>query len=256
MCLAVFALNAHPEWPLILVANRDEFHQRPTAPLSVWPDQPLLAGRDLRAGGSWMGLGDNHRFALVTNHRDLHRAEPEQPLSRGQLVTDFINSAQPAGEFCRQLRPEQYAGFNLLLRDPHGWYHYSNVSDRCQPLSSGVYGLSNALLNTPWPKTRLAQARLQQALAANQLAPEQLLHLLHQRRPAADDQLPTTGLPLERERLLSSCFIVSEDYGTRASTLMMQHRSGKLLLIEESYARSGEISGRRRFVLQRPALVS
>ncbi len=255
MCLTVFALNAHPDWPLILVANRDEFHARPTQPLSVWPDLPILGGRDLRAGGSWMGLGDNNRFALVTNHRNLRRPVPQQARSRGNLVNDFLGSAMPAPRFCNELEASRYAGFNLLLRDEHGWFHYSNVTDRCQPLQQGLFGLSNALLNTPWPKTLLARARLQQALAQNRLTPDRLLHLLHEQSRPADPQLPDTGLPLERERLLSPCFIVSEDYGTRASTLMMQHRSGRLLLLEESYDAKAQIQGRRRFLLDRPLLV-
>ncbi len=255
MCLAVFALNAHPDWPLILVANRDEFHQRPTRPMSIWPDLPILGGRDLRAGGSWMGLGDNHRFALVTNHRDLRRPAPEETQSRGHLVNDFLNSSTPASAFCAELDAARFAGFNLLLRDEHGWYHYSNITGRCQALRQGLFGLSNALLDTPWPKTLRARARLQQALAQNRMNPENLLPLLHERKRPGDHRLPDTGLPLARERLLSSCFIVSEEYGTRASTLMMQHRSGRLLLLEESYDARALPTGRRRFLLDRPLLV-
>ncbi|GAA0789975.1 NRDE family protein [Marinobacterium sediminicola] len=255
MCLAVFALNAHPDWPLILIANRDEFHARPTRPLSVWPDLPILGGRDLRAGGSWMGLGDNNRFAMVTNHRNLRRPVPQQAQSRGQLVNDFLNSSTPADKFCAELDASRFAGFNLLLRDEQGWFHYSNVTDRCSPLHQGVFGLSNALLNTPWPKTLLARARLQQALAQNRLEPDRLLRLLHELSRPADARLPDTGLPLERERLLSSCFIVSEDYGTRGSTLMLQHRRGRLLMLEESYDAKAQPTGRRQFVLDRAPLV-
>ncbi|MBA4501607.1 NRDE family protein [Marinobacterium marinum] len=256
MCLAVFALNAHPDWPVILVANRDEQHARPTMPLGIWPDRPILGGRDLQAGGSWMGLGNNNRFALVTNHRNLRRPVPEQPRSRGNLVTDFIDSSLTAPDFCTRLEDARYAGFNLLMRDDHSWYSYSNVQQHCRPLQQGIYGLSNALLNTPWPKTLQARARLQQALARNQLNPEHLLHLLHERRQADDGQLPDTGLTTERERLLSSCFIVSDTYGTRVSTLLMQHRSGRLLFMEESYDAAAHPCGRRRFLLDRPGLAS
>ncbi|MBV0933997.1 NRDE family protein [Marinobacterium weihaiense] len=255
MCLTAFALDAHPDWPLILVANRDEFHARPAAPLGIWPDQPILGGRDLQAGGSWMGLGDNQRFALITNHRDLRRPVPEQARSRGHLVTDFIHSELSATAFCQRLDPAAYAGFNLLLREAEGWYHYSNVSDHCRRLTPGIHGLSNALLDTPWPKTLKARAQLQQALAQGQLQPEQLLHLLHDPRPAADTQLPDTGLPRQRERLLSSCFIVSEAYGTRASSLLLQHRSGTLVFMEESYDAQGRAIGRRSYRQQRPLLV-
>ena len=254
MCLATLALNAHPDWPLILVGNRDEFHARPAAPMSHWFDQPILGGRDLEAGGSWMGLGDNNRFALVTNHRDLRRAKPDNARSRGNLVTDFIHSPLDARHFCAALEADSYAGFNLLLRDHTGWYHYSNISRRCQPLNQGLYGLSNALLDTPWPKTLLARTRLQQQLAQGLPQPEQLLRLLHDRSRPEDQRLPDTGLSLERERLLSSCFIVSADYGTRASSLILQHRSGRLLLLEESYNPDASISGRRRYRLNRPLL--
>lgn len=255
MCLATFALNAHPDWPLILVGNRDEFHARPTAALSVWPDQPLLGGRDLEAGGSWMALGDNNRFVLVTNHRNLRLPKPENARSRGNLVADFINSSLAAPDFCNQLEARDYAGFNLLLRDTTGWYHYSNISQRCQRLGAGVFGLSNALLDTPWPKTLRARARLQQQLAQGLPQPETLLHLLHENSRPKDAYLPDTGLSLERERLLSSCFIQSADYGTRASSLLLQHRSGRLLFVEESYTADASVSGRRRYQLQRPLLV-
>lgn len=255
MCLTAFALDAHPDWPLILIANRDEFHARPTSPMSVWPDQPILGGRDLRAGGSWMALGDNNRFALITNHRNLHQPTPEAVRSRGALVTDFIQASQPAPVFCDVLNDRAHAGFNLLLRDDSGWYHYSNITHRCSPLGRGVYGLSNALLDTPWPKTLLARARLQQQLSSGDLSPERLLRLLHDDSQPADTLLPDTGLTLGRERLLSSCFIVSDDYGTRASTLMLQHSSGRLLLLEESYDATARTTGLRRFALDRPSLV-
>ncbi len=255
MCLATFALNAHPDWPLILVGNRDEFHARPTAALSPWRDTPILGGRDLEAGGSWMGLGENNRFVLVTNYRDLRLPKPEQARSRGNLVADFIQSPQTAPTFCAELRPSEYAGFNLLLRDHSGWYHYSNISRRCTRLGTGVFGLSNALLDTPWPKTLKARSLLEQQLAQGLPAPESLLHLLHNTERPEDDRLPDTGLSLERERLLSSCFIESSDYGTRASSLLLQHRSGRLIFMEESYNADAEVTGRRRYQLQRALLV-
>lgn len=255
MCLATFALNAHPDWPLILIGNRDEFHARATAALGVWPDAPILGGRDLEAGGSWMGLGDNHRFVLVTNYRDLRLSKPAQPRSRGNLVADFIHSPVTAPAFCAELCPDDYAGFNLLLRDNSGWYHYSNINRQCTRLGAGVFGLSNALLDSPWPKTLKARSLLVQQLAQGLPAPEQLLHLLHNGERPLDAQLPDTGLSLERERLLSSCFIQSPDYGTRASSLLLQHRSGRLIFMEESYNADAEVIGRRRYQLQRPLLV-
>lgn len=254
MCLLSFAVNADPEWPLILVTNRDEFHARPTRALSVWPDQPILGGRDLQAGGSWMALGDNNRFALVTNHRDTRRSVPEDTPSRGSLVTEFIHSALPAIDFCHSLTAAR-AGFNLLLADGQGLWHYSNISGHCQLITSGVHALSNALLDTPWPKTLRARSALTRAIQTGALMPDRLLHLLHDEYRPDDDELPDTGLPLERERLLSSCFIRSPNYGTRASSLLLQHRSGRLLLLEESYDSLGTVINRRRYSLDRSLLV-
>lgn len=254
MCLLSIAVNQDPEWPLILVANRDEFHARPSAPLAPWPDQPILGGRDLTAGGSWMALGNNNRFALVTNYRNARQSPPPDAPSRGELVTSFINSSLSAPAFCRQLDTPR-AGFNLLLMDGVGLWHYSNIDARCRPIGSGVHALSNALLNTPWPKTLRARHALGQALAERELTPHRLLQLLHDEHRPADHALPDTGITLSRERLLSACFIRSADYGTRASSLLLQHRSGRLLFMEEGYDPDGKAVSLRRYSLDRPRLI-
>jgi uncharacterized protein with NRDE domain len=254
VCLLSIAVNQDPEWPLILVANRDEFHARPSAPLAPWPDQPILGGRDLTAGGSWMALGNNNRFALVTNYRNARQSPPPDAPSRGELVTSFINSSLAAPAFCRQLDTPR-AGFNLLLMDGAGLWHYSNIDARCRPIGSGVHALSNALLNTPWPKTLRARHALGQALAERELTPHRLLQLLHDEHRPADHALPDTGITLSRERLLSACFIRSADYGTRASSLLLQHRSGRLLFMEEGYDPDGKAVSLRRYSLDRPRLI-
>lgn len=254
MCLLTIAVNADPEWPLLLVANRDEFHARPTAPVAPWPDLPILGGRDLQAGGSWMALGNNNRFALVTNHRDARRQPPEGAPSRGTLVTEFILSQQSAQDFCQSLTAAR-AGFNLLLADGKGLWHYSNVNGLCQPVMPGIHALSNALLDTPWPKALRARAALARAIDNRELSETQLLRLLHDEHRPSDEALPDTGIRLERERLLSSCFIRSSDYGTRASTLLLQHRSGRMLFLEEGYDRDGRALSLRRYSLDRPLLV-
>lgn len=254
MCLLSIAVNANPEWPLVLVANRDEFHARPTAPLMPWRDLPILGGRDLKAGGSWMALGQNNRFALVTNYRDARRPTPHNAPSRGTLVTEFIQSGLGAEAFCHTLTAQR-AGFNLLLADGSGLWHYSNISGRCVPIHDGVHALSNALLDTPWPKTLRARDALAHALKHGVRSETALLHLLHDEQRPDDSALPATGIPLERERLLSSCFIRSADYGTRASSLLLQHRSGRLLLMEEGYDCNGNAISLRRYRLDRPLLV-
>ena len=254
MCLLSVAVNADPEWPLILVANRDEFHARPTAPLMPWPDQPVLGGRDLQAGGSWMALGDNNRFALVTNYRDVRRPSPPEAPSRGGLVTEFIHSPLSAVHFCHRLTTPR-AGFNLLLADGKGLWHYNNVSGHCQPVSRGIHTLGNAFLDTPWPKAQRAHQVLDTAIRNRMFREEHLLRLLHDEWRPDDRELPDTGLSIERERLLSSCFIRSPDYGTRASSLLMQHRSGRLVFLEESYGPKGQPVNWRRYHLHRPPLI-
>jgi len=254
MCLLSVAVHADPEWPLILVANRDEFHARPTAPLMPWPDQPILGGRDLQAGGSWMALGNNNRFALVTNYRDLRRPPPPEAPSRGSLVTEFIHSPLSAVQFCHRLTTPR-AGFNLLLADGKGLWHYNNVSAHCQRVGPGIHTLGNAFLDTPWPKARRAHLALESAIRDRCFEEDYLLRLLHDEWRPDDQDLPDTGLPLAQERLLSACFIRSPDYGTRASSLLMQHCSGRLLLMEESYNPAGEAVSRRRYQLYRPPLI-
>ncbi|TCK06020.1 NRDE family protein [Marinobacterium mangrovicola] len=240
MCLIVFALNTDPEWPFVLLANRDEFHQRPTRSLHFWPDAPIIAGRDLLAQGSWMGFSRDGRFAALTNFRD--GREPAQPgASRGQLVTDFLCGVGPASE--HQPSTQVRSGYNLLCADETGFYYASNRGGKAQQLGSGIHALSNALLDTPWPKTLHIRHALEAAIGAGKNDPQQLLELLHDDTRAGDDQLPDTGIPLDKERLLSSCFIHSEDYGTRASTLIMQNSAGDTRIIERRYGRQGEQSG-------------
>ncbi|WP_188751743.1 NRDE family protein [Marinobacterium zhoushanense] len=236
MCLIVIALNQHPDWPLLLVANRDEFHSRPTQALGFWPDAPIIAGRDLQAGGTWMGLSRNGRFAAVTNYRD-GRERQLGGASRGQLVTDFLLSASPAERY----RPpeEVTTGYNLIRGDRDGLFYSGNRGGRLERLGSGIHTLSNALLTSEWPKTRRARQAMQQTLSDPSLDAVQLLEVLNDDTPAKDDQLPDTGIPQEKERLLSSCLIRSGNYGTRATTVLMQARNGLTRIVERRFDRSG-----------------
>lgn len=251
MCLIAFAINSHPDWPFLLLANRDEFHHRPTRSLHFWPDAPIIAGRDLRALGSWMGFSQDGRFAALTNFRD--GREPAQGgASRGQLVTDFLHSDKPASEH----RPstDVRAGYNLIWGDKEGLYYGSNRGGEVRRLNTGIHTLSNALLDTPWPKTCRARLALETAIGSGQCEPQQLMRLLHDDTPACDEQLPDTGIALDKERLLSSCFIHSEDYGTRASTLVMQNATGDTRIIERRFGRSGEQTGETDLSLKLPPL--
>ena len=243
MCLIVFAWRPEHSTPLLLAANRDEFYARPTLPLAAWEEAPgVLAGRDLEAGGTWLGLGPEGRFAALTNIRD-----PGQPLgrrSRGDLVAQFLTSGMPMDDYLREVRGRsaEYSGFNLLIGTfaagarPRLAYLNSREGE-IVALPAGVYGLSNAAIDTPWPKLRKAREGLAQALAEPQDAG--LLGVLADPEPAADSELPETGVGLATERLLSSVFIASPSYGTRASTVVTLKADGQLRITERSFGPYG-----------------
>jgi uncharacterized protein with NRDE domain len=237
MCLILLAHDAHPRHRLVVAANRDEFYERPTAPAAWWPDAPeVLAGRDLRGGGTWMGVTRGGRFAAVTNFRDTAPAAPDAP-SRGHLVGGFLRGADAPDAYLRALAPRagEYAGFNLLVGEGEELRYFGNRGGAERTLAPGVYGLSNALLDTPWPKVERGKAGLAAALAGGgDIDPEALFGVLWDAEPAPDGRLPDTGVGLERERMLSSPFIRSPEYGTRASTVLLVGRDGRVRLVERT----------------------
>lgn len=238
MCLIVVGWHVHPDYPLVVAANRDEFHARPTAAAARWADAPQVgAGRDLEAGGTWLGIAPGGRFAAVTNVR-----EPGQPpgqYSRGALTADFLRSTVRAADYAAGIDGQAYAGFNLLLGDGQALWYLSNRDGPPRALPPGIYGLSNRSLDTPWPK--LVQARTAFAEALRSLPDEAACFALLADRSTVDDaDLPSTGVPLAWERLLSAIFVCSERYGTRASTLVLQETTGHSTLIERSFDASGK----------------
>ncbi|KIH77786.1 Uncharacterized conserved protein, contains NRDE domain [Geoalkalibacter ferrihydriticus] len=239
MCLIVLAIDSRPDLPLILAANRDEFYRRPTAAAEFWDDDPqILAGRDLQAGGTWLGVTRAGRWAAVTNVRNPQDMKPGRR-SRGRLVRDFLRGTLAPGCFLRKLAPEaaSFPGFNLLLGSAAQAWYFSNRNS-CAPrrLEEGIYGLSNARLDTPWPKVRGARADLEALLAAQRPpAAVDLFALLADERRPADHELPDTGVGLDWERTLGSRFIRSADYGTRCSTLLRLDRDGFLDFRERSF---------------------
>jgi uncharacterized protein with NRDE domain len=242
MCLIVVAWEAHPALRLVVAANRDEAYARPAAPAGWWADAPdLLAGRDLREGGTWMGITRAGRFAAVTNFRDPGFAQLPNAPSRGALVTDFLRGGADAEAYARELsaRMAAYNGFNLLVGDAGGLFYLSNRAEGVRRLEPGVYGLSNHLLDTPWPKVVRARQAMADALAgASGEAADGwesgLWEMLGNRVVAADDDLPDTGVGTEFERLLSPPFIRSDAYGTRASTVLTIAADGNVRLAERS----------------------
>lgn len=246
MCLIVFGYRVHPDWELVIAANRDEYHDRPTAPASAWERaSEVFGGRDLSQGGSWFAVSKRGRMACVTNVRDTILRDPAAP-SRGTLVSAFVRGADPAETFSRDLaaRAGAFAGFNLLLWDATGLRHLTNRPQwACREVPPGVHALSNADLDTPWPKAVKARRALEAWLASGGEATP-LLEAMADRRPAPDADLPDTGVGLELERLLSPAFIVSPGYGTRSTTLAFLGRDGSAHVTEQRFDPSGASSGR------------
>ncbi|HEX8274128.1 MAG TPA: NRDE family protein [Longimicrobiaceae bacterium] len=236
MCLILLAHEAHPRYRLVVAANRDEAYARPTAPAAWWADAPgVLAGRDLLGGGTWMGISRGGRFAAVTNFRETAAPPPDAP-TRGRLVGDFLRGAEAPDAYLRALaaRAGEYAGFNLLVGDGGGLRWFSNRGGAAQAVEPGIHGLSNALLDTPWPKVDRGRDGLAAALLRDDVDPEALFRVLRDAEPAPDEHLPDTGVGLERERVLSSPFIRSPEYGTRASTVLLVGRDGQVRFVERT----------------------
>jgi uncharacterized protein with NRDE domain len=221
MCLILIAWHGNAKYPCVIAANRDEFYSRPTAAAHWWDTEPpILAGKDLVAGGTWLGMTRSGRFAALTNYRDSQPRREPAP-SRGTLVTSILKSTSNIDESLAYLRDvgASYSGFNLIFCDGERLAVYESVRGTGRELSAGIYGLSNHLLDTPWPKVEHAKSRLSKALSdLSDSGPA--LALLRDDTPAPDDQLPRTGVSLQWERLLSSAFVRAPDYGTRCSTLV------------------------------------
>ncbi len=243
MCLILFAYGIHPEYPLLVAANRDEFYDRPSAVAHRWEDAShVIAGRDLLKLGTWLGISEQGRFAGLTNYRDpLELSEGKR--SRGELVADFLTGSDSPGAYMDQIhaRAQEYPGYNLLFGDLHELYYYSNISQQPQRLKPGIYGVSNHLLNTSWPKVEQGKDGLRQLLELPlaqdiELLSDRLFTLLQLADRPADELLPSTGISLEWERELSSIFIRSEQsrYGTRSSTVVMMN-ADEIIFRERTY---------------------
>ncbi len=253
MCLILFSYKQHPHYRLILAANRDEFYDRPTAEVHFWEDDSnILAGKDLQEGGTWLGVTRTGRFAAITNYRD-PSLRKDQAVSRGFLVSDYLRSDVHAQSYIERIRGAigSYNDFNLLLGDPENIYYLSSHPSRSQVLTEGAYGLSNHLLNTPWPKIEKGATALTETIAdPGGFTVEELLEILSDDTRPEDQNLPDTGVGLEWERILGPIFIKSDVYGTRSSTILLIDYSGRITLVERSHDPGGSGNGEdRRFEL-------
>ncbi|MEQ9299670.1 MAG: NRDE family protein [Cyclobacteriaceae bacterium] len=242
MCLITFAWQCHKEYPLVVLANRDEFYKRPTQPADYWEDHPhILAGRDLEAGGTWMGVSSRGRWAALTNYRDPQSILTNAP-SRGELTSNFLSSDLSIKEYLSSIKHsgKVYNGFNLLVGDAKELGYYNNIDHEILSVQPGVHGLSNGLLNTAWPKVENARHKLEQSLKADQLYMDGLAHQMLDQQLADDDELPSTGVPYEWEKALSAMFISSPEYGTSITTVLRLNNAGIIDFTEHTHAVNGK----------------
>ena len=237
MCLILLAYKSHKQYPFILAANRDEFYNRPALPVGYWQDNPsILGGRDLEEMGTWLGITRNGRFAAITNYRDPSRLRTDVR-SRGEVVSNFLNGTDGPQEYLDRIKGKReiYNGFNLIVGDVTDCFCYSNVTNTVEKIKPGVHGLSNHLLNTPWPKVIRGKEKLEQTVEDKNFPDkERLFEILADSQKAKDQELPNTGVGIQRERMMSPIFIESPDYGTRSSTVLLINNKNRVLFIERS----------------------
>jgi uncharacterized protein with NRDE domain len=251
MCLILISWRTHEPYRLVVAANRDEFHVRPSAAAEYWKAQPnVLAGRDLVAGGTWLGVSTTGHWAAVTNFRN-PAEEHARENSRGLLVADYLTRPRSAASYVGEIseKGKEYGGFNLFVGDDSTLWYATNRGGGAEPVEPGVHGLSNHLLDTPWPKVSKGKSELDRICSGSE---RDLVHdlfgLLADTTPAGDDALPDTGVGLERERDLSPIFIEGEEYGTRSSTVLLVRESGEVKLFERSFASRGQLADVRGFL--------
>jgi len=255
VCLLAFAYHQHPDAPLIVTSNRDEYYSRPTSAMHWWRDAPVLAGRDLQANGTWMGVTRNGRCAAITNYRDVPAdgKVPARPLSRGSLVKDFLCAGDSAERWASAMRPSlgDYGAFNLLVYDGRELFYLNNYhDDEARKLEPGFYALSNSLLDSPWPKVDYARQRLRGSVErAAHIGDSEIAELLENlalQQTYAPHLLPKTGVSDEWEEILSSPFIVAPGYGTRASTVLVMYATGEVKAVERNFL-AGNQSAEKHF---------
>lgn len=250
MCLILFAYRQHPEYPLVLIANRDEYYARPNRDAHWWEDADIYAGRDLEAGGTWLGVNRGGRIAAVTNIR-----APGSTLankrSRGALTRDFLAGRQTASTYLDSIsgHDQEYSGFNLLLGDLDSLCFYSNRNSEVRPIEAGIYGVSNGDFDEPWPKLESGKQALA-ALLNGSIEVARLMNILTDYRIAEDHELPSTGVPLDVERMLSSRFIRAANYGTRACSVLLFDQQNRIHFTEQNYISAEQVGAHVHTIIE------
>ncbi len=236
MCLNIFSYKSHPNYKLIIAANRDEFYARKTEAAHFRNDNPdLLAGKDLEHGGTWLGLTKTGKFSFITNYRDPKSFRKDAP-SRGALVSNYLNGSESPEQYLKNLKNTQhYNGFNLVAGNLNEVCYFSNVENKIKKLDNGFYGVSNAFLDTPWKKLVTGKKAVEAVISQNNFSPEDLFSALHNEQKADDSELPQTGVPYEIEKLISSVFIKSEAYGTVCSTVVLIDNQNRVQFFERTH---------------------
>lgn len=243
MCLIVLAIGQHPKYPLILAANRDEFHARPTEDANWWGDRPdVLGGRDKQAGGTWLGVSRQGRLATVTNFRDAKRPDANH-LSRGHLVTGFLDGASSPDDFLDSIEEDAYAGFNLIVADRQNVAYLSNREDGKRKLAPGIYGLSNALLDGPWDKVERSKKRLHELIRNDDISVRSLLRVMHDREAGPPDEVERGRLDFATAHAITAPFIVLPEYGTRCTTVVLADRQDHWRFFERRFDPAGQSTG-------------
>lgn len=250
MCLIVFAYKMQPGVPLVFAGNRDEFYKRPTEKAHIWSTTPaVIAGKDIKAGGTWLGLSSDGRVAAITNYRDMNQIKPNAP-SRGHIVKDALTSPHSTEQYLEQLKrvAEEYNGFNLITGNREKLFYFNNQTMQVKELKPGIYSLSNAFLNTPWPKSEWAKEHFKQILDSGEQEPDRFFSMLKNSDTYPLEKLPETGLSNEMEKAVSAVFIKTEGYGSRSSTVIKLTQNDSFYFEERTYkASSKKVKSKEKF---------
>ena len=250
MCLVVIAHRLSANYPLVVAANRDEFHARPTQDAHWWPDRPaLLGGRDQQAGGTWLAMHRTGRFGAVTNFRDAATRSTKLQ-SRGHLITEFLETDRSPLDYLEHIDGDNYAGFNLLIGDSSDIAYLSNRGAGLRVLPPGIYGLANAALDTPWAKVERSKTKMQALIESGRSNETNLLSMLDDRKKASVSEVEAGHLSFEKAHAMTAPFIVQEDYGTRCSTVLLRDSANRVRFTELRYGADGRSSGRSDFTFR------